>query len=628
MKNLLLLIVFSCLSMVSNAQPEEIWVSPDGSDKNPGTSDKPFLSIQMAQRKGRELRRLNDNSIKDGIHIILKNGTYWLQEQIFIRYEDSGSETSPTHFIADKGSKPVINGGVRVTGWKLVKENIPGLPNEAKGKVWVADVPVVGGQSLLFRQMWINGNKGVRAGTMNDGEAPRILSVDKANEALWIPVPGFPLKNINQLEFIIHQWWAIAILRVKSIEIVGDKAKITFHQPESRIEFEHPWPAPFIDEEKKLNGNSAFWFANSVELLNSSGEWFEDINSGKIYYWPKENENMLQAEVVVPFLETLVSIEGTLDNPVSNISFSGISFEHTAWLRPSQAGHVPLQAGMFIYDAYKLQVPGTPDKAGLENQAWTGRQPAGVSISGADNINFNRCNFRHMAATALDFVYAANNNKVEGCIIRDVGGTGIQMGFFGDKNFEAHFPYNPSDEREVCKFNTISNNLITNVTNEDWGCVGISIGYAQNINIEHNEVSHLNYSGICVGWGWTKTITCMKNNRVRANSIHHFAKMMYDVGGIYTLSAQPNTEISENSIYYLEKAPYAHIPEHYQYIYFDEGSSFIRSIDNWTEKDKFFSNSPGPGNEWKNNGPQVDAKIKENAGLQTKFWDLLEEYKR
>src|SRR5690606_34657737 len=153
-------------------------------------------------------------------------------------------------------------------------------------------------------------------------------------------------------------------------------------------------------------------------------------------------------------------------------------------------------------------------------------------------------------------------------------------------------------------------NLITNCTNEDWGCVGISVGFARDINIEHNEISHLNYSGISIGWGWSKTNSCMRNNPVHANHIYHSAKQMYYVGGPSTLSAQPNTVISQNSIHRLEKAPYAHIPDHYQYIYFDEGSSYMRAVDNWTEKDKFFSNSPGPGNEWKNNGPQVSEEIK------------------
>jgi hypothetical protein len=46
-------------------------------------------------------------------------------------------------------------------------------------------------------------------------------------------------------------------------------------------------------------------------------------------------------------------------------------------------------------------------------------------------------------------------------------------------------------------------------------------------------------------------------------------------------------------------------------------------VNNWTEVDKFFSNTPGPGNEWVNNGPQVADSIKVKAGIQTGFQDIL-----
>jgi hypothetical protein len=98
---------------------------------------------------------------------------------------------------------------------------------------------------------------------------------------------------------------------------------------------------------------------------------------------------------------------------------------------------------------------------------------------------------------------------------------------------------------------------------------------------------------------------------------------MYDVGGIYTLAAQPGSEICYNSIHDLEKAPYTHDLVHWQYIYFDEGSAGIYVHDNWTEKDKFFTNTNGPGNKWMNNGPQVADSIKNAAGLEAGFKDLL-----
>jgi hypothetical protein len=472
-------------------------------------------------------------------------------------------------------------------------------------------------------QLWVNGSKAERAGTLSDGILDRILSVDFIREEIWIPLPKTLPSQPSGMEFTIHQWWAIANLRVRDMEVYGDSARLTFHQPESRVEFEHPWPAPFIDRNREYNGNSAFFFSNDIAFLNRPGEWFRDPATGMVYYWPRDGEEMSTAEVIVPLLETLVRIEGSLDNPVRHVRLEGIRFEHTTWMRPSRAGHVPLQAGMFIIDAYKLKIPGTPDKNSLENQAWIGRQPAALILSSACNICIKECIFNHLAATGVDLVRATIQDTIEGCIFNDIGGTAIQAGFFGDRNFEAHLPYDPSDGREVCRQDVITNNLIADCTNEDWGCVGISIGYARDMIISHNEVNNLNYSGICVGWGWTSTRSCMQNNLVLANYIHHFARNMYDVGGIYTLSAQPGTVLSRNRIEHLEKAPYAHIPDHYQYIYFDEGSSYIRAEDNWTEEDKFFSNTPGPGNQWINNGPQVSDEIRQEAGLQEKYRHLV-----
>jgi len=98
---------------------------------------------------------------------------------------------------------------------------------------------------------------------------------------------------------------------------------------------------------------------------------------------------------------------------------------------------------------------------------------------------------------------------------------------------------------------------------------------------------------------------------------------LYDVAGIYLLSAQPNSEISNNSIHHLEKAPYAHLDQHYHYIYLDQNSSYIRVKNNWTEKAKFNANDVGPGNVWENNGPQVSDEIKNQAGLEPEYQDLL-----
>ena len=141
----------------------------------------------------------------------------------------------------------------------------------------------------------------------------------------------------------------------------------------------------------------------------------------------------------------------------------------------------------------------------------------------------------------------------------------------------------------------------------------------KDINISHNEISEIAYSGISVGWGWTKTVNCMRNNIIHANYIHHYAKHMYDVAGIYTLSVQSKSAITENVVEEIYSPSYVHDPEHWFYLYTDEGSSFIEVKNNWTPAEKFLKNANGPGNTWENNGPMVADSIKHKAGLEKQY---------
>jgi hypothetical protein len=623
MKRLPLCLMALLLLLSVAAGAVDIYVATNGSDTNDGSKEKPLATIAAALRKARELRRGNDTTISQSIHIIIRGGVYPFYEPLIIKPEDGGSN-SKTFIEAAPNEIPVFSGGFSksATG-KDQLQKLTGLPAAAQGKVWEADVPLTAGRLSEFRQLWVNDRKTVRAKSMNGDLMDRILSWDKKEQACWIPTPKTPaLQKLNGVEMFIHQWWAIAILRIKKMEVQGDSTKLFFQQPESKIQSEHPWPAPWISKE---TGNSAFYLTNVLQFLDEPGEWFLDIAHHKIYYWPRADENMQAATVVAPLLETLVKIEGTIDNPVTNIFFNGISFQYTGWLRPSLQGHVPHQAGMYMTEAYKLRPAGTADKKTLDNQAWVGRPAAAVEINFADQTGFDNCRFEHLASTGLDYHKAVHDNLVKGNLFKDIGGNAILAGIYSDAATEIHLPYHPKDEREVCDKIVISNNLITDVTNEDWSCVGIGLGYCKNSLVEHNEVENVAYTGISMGWGWSPTANAMKNNTITKNRIHHYGKHNYDCSGVYTLSPQPNSFIMENYIDSIYKAPYAHLPSHWFYIYTDEGSSYFTVTNNWTPSQKYLQNANGPGNVWSNNGPQVATTIKNNAGLQSSYQFLLKE---
>ncbi len=575
----------------------------------------PDSSLVDAVRKAREMRRLGQAS---EVAIHLSAGTYYLYEPLRLRPEDSG--------LNIEGNNAIISGGLPITGWKK------------QGKLLVADVPTFNGYPIDFRQLWVNGQKAVRARSVSvvDGghtavstpgdpfeQMHRIMTYDKKKHILWIPrkaveklrshLSPIPSRGVESgLEMVLHEMWCTSNLRIKSLAVDGDSVAVRFHNPEARIQFDHPWPSPMTPDTKHP---SPFYLTNAKELLDEPGEWYHDIREHKLYYMPRQGETVKEA--IVPVLETLVEFIGTAERPVRNITMKGITFSHTTWMRPSMQGHVPLQAGMYLTEAYKLRPSiDRPNNHKLDNQGWLGRADAAVELRYTEDCNFDGCRFEHLGGSGLDYVVACRRGTTSNCLFTDIAMNGYVCGSFSPEGLETHLPYQPTDYREVCTGQTVEQSEFYDVTNEDWGCVAICAGYVSGITIDHNTIHDVSYTGISLGWGWNRDLVCMKDNKVHANLIYNYAQHMYDCAGIYTLGNQPGTLISENVVRDIAKPSYVHDPNHWFYLYTDEGSSNITLKDNWTPEEKFLKNANGPGNVWENNGPQVNEEIKRNAGKQ------------
>ncbi len=457
-------------------------------------------SLHDALRQAREWRRTNDPRCQGGITITLQEGRYYMSEPLFLRPEDSGTKESPL-VIRGIGEKhtSVICGDPRQKHrqiWPL-KEQDDGLPKNRHDD----GLPTKGME--------------------------RMISFNKEKRTITIPTPpdsvlrDFVSKNTVEstsrppLEMVVHQRWAIAILRVKDIRVLNDSVtEVSFMEPESRLEFEHPWPQPVIGGEK---GNSSF-------LLRTTEQ-----RDG---------------------IEQLVIVDGA-----NYVRFEGITFKHTCWNRPLHKGHVTLQGGFPLVDAYKLAVPGLPWDKDLENQAWVERPVSAVTVRNAHHVDFHSVLFENLAATALDFVDNVSDCVVQKCTFGNIGGTAIMGGSFAESPREVHRPY--TDLAKRCQRLTIKENFVVDAANEDWGAVGIALGYVRHCTISKNHVFFLSYSGICVGWGWTPLNTGMENNRIEGNNVYNYARQLYDAGGIYTLSNQPGSVISGNKVSRPYPAPYA-----------------------------------------------------------------------
>jgi hypothetical protein len=490
----------------------------------------PGESLHEALRKAREWRRTNDPQCQGGITITLKAGRYYMNEPLFIRPEDSGTEGSPL----------VIRGEYR--------------------SVICGDAPQQ--HTQLFPREGME----------------RMIDFNMSDRTITIPTPPkevleqceatlSPLtSHLSPLEMVVHQRWAIAILRIKDMKVIGDKTIVSFMEPESRLEFEHPWPQPVIGGER---GNSSF-------LLRTT-----ERRDG---------------------IEQLIIVDGA-----NHVTFKDFQIENTCWNRPLHKGHVTLQGGFPLIDAYKLkEKEGLPWDSGLENQAWVERPVSAVTVRNAHHVDFDGILFHHLAATALDYVDNVSDCTVMSCGFEHIGGTAVMAGSFAESPREVHCPY--TDLARQCQRLLIHQNTIVDASCEDWGAVAIGAGYVCNTSITDNIINHVNYSGICVGWGWTPKNTGMHHNIIAGNKVTDFARQLYDAGGIYTRSNQPNSVIENNIIDSLGIAPYATNDRGF-YIYLDAETNGYTIRNNWCPEQKFGDNHPGEAVVWENNGPEVENPI-------------------
>lgn len=596
----------------SAASPDtyNIYVSTTGSDAAAGTSTAPVATLgralEIAAREGASADR--------EFHFILGGGIYSLASPAVISQAAFTRPGSSLTIEAAPGESPVLSGAVAVDNWRTAG-SVAGLPEVAAGRVLEADVAPT---ALQYRQMWVNGNRVPKASTHDDITLPRIISRTDDSRGLVVPAIPYSFARPGEVETTIIQDWAMNILRVKSIDTADGRSTMRFGDTEAEIEFKRPWP--ILRADINSFSNHHFKLSNAIELLNRPREWYSDAAAGKLYYWPAAGENSGNIIARVPALETLVSIEGTKDSPVCNVAFRGITFSHSTWMRPAEAGHVALQAGLFLWDAY------TEQTQYANNVAWVGRPAAAVSISNTSGIAFEDCRFEHLGSTGLDFVTGVNGAVVRGSVFNDIGGNGILAGYFGDRDFEAHTPWNPEDKREVCDNILIDNNYIAHPAVEDWGCLAISVGYASNVTISHNEIFDTPYSAINMGWGWVKDPNVMHDNHILANYIHSFSNQMRDSGAIYTLSSQPNSSIIGNRIEDVGDPltnPVMWDMRHSQFdLYTDEGTDYYTVKDNWCERGEISRNQNGSHNTWGTNGPTVSAKVKDAAGLEEAYAHL------
>ena len=572
------LLIFSCLIALPAITPvaiAQIYTSPRGSDSQPGTAQRPVLTLQHAL----DLSRASGNAA-----IILENGTYRLATPLTLTAADSGSAGHDRVIAAAPGAHPVLSGAIRIAGWKKV---------DAAKNLWAAPVPLSIKNS---RQLYVNGVRAFRArGRVPVSLTPTPIGYLAASDVMahW--------RNPSDIEFVYTGgndiWsehseglgaWTQPECPVESIA----GREITMAQPcwnNSTRRAMLPNGARTANLVGPMSvGKQPEYIENAYELLGTPGKWYFDRPAHRVYYVPRPGENLGAADVEMPVLQTLVAGNGTAADPIRNIVFRGIQFAYATWLGPSGPdGFSEIQANYQVTgpDGYSRQalcrlVPNGTCPFG----AWT-PAPGNVEFHYAHHIKFLDDDFVHLGAAALSLGDGSQDDSVQGCLFTDISGNGVDLGGVNQ-------PLAPV--AEFTSGNRIENNLFRDVGAEYRGGIPIVVGYARNTIIAHNEIDHVPYAAISMGWGgWPDKIrqpgqaNHSAGNVVRDNRIHDLMLVLADGGGIYTQGITGpdlgrGEKVTGNVIYGQFSSGHA--------IYTDNGSSMViirgnvifhTNMDNW-----------------------------------------------
>jgi parallel beta-helix repeat protein len=488
------------------AEPEKvIEVSAEGSIK----------TLAAARDAARGMKR--------PVRIEIAGGTYVLTEPVIFDERDSGITVE-----AKAGETPIFSGGRRIEGWKNASFN---------GRdCWSADVPQVRDGKWFFRELWIDGQRAVRArhpdkGYLKVKESPDAGSEWEVGQTRFrfdgndIPAGPFSFGT----ELIVGTRWVESRLPLRSVDTEQHLASFSRKSQ---------W---------RMEPNDPYWLEGDSRWLDQAGEWFLDRINGTVYYLPLTGQAIEKVHAVASVLTHLIELRGGKEKGkfLEDITLRGLIFAHTEWMlpEPDPATTQPVSGG-FTQAAIPV--------------------PAAVQASAIRRCVIEKCTFRNLGTWGLDLGHATQLSRVVGCTFSDLGGGGIRLGdgSIGQGNDEQTFA------------NQIIDNDIAGGGRVFPSAVGIWVGQAFDNVLAHNHIHDFYYSGISAGWSWGYGDSLNRGNVVEQNHIHHIGTpktgngpLLADMGGIYLLGARQGTVARNNLIHDINGVRIA------WGIYLDEGCS-------------------------------------------------------
>ena len=558
-----------------NASGNEIvfHVSPDGSDSGDGSIDSPFRTITAARDA---VRKCNKDMTGD-ITVYLHGGDYRITEPIVFDTRDSGSNGHTITYCAYKDEVPVINGAVKVSGWKKYNDKLysASLDRDCKLRnLYVND------RRANMGSVTVQSKGGYGTYNITAGQADWAWDSGKKSDGISYAANAVPYipSNYDDLEIINGTTWNENIVCTRDVKVENGNLILLLQQPYGAIAQTPGWNAGF-----STYGTHTIY--NSFSFVDEPGEFYFDKTAKVLYYYPRSDDDMSSADVEVPVADQLIVVKGnSLGERVTDITFSGITFANTDYQLTDVAG----SHGKTTCQAAQTYIAFADSNWHNRKYEMADTLPGAVSVTNSSSINFIGNTVKHTGADGISMTNDVTNCNITGNYITDITSSGITMGhpqhiYIGDAAWNNHEKFS-KDVEGICKNNTISQNMLydISVVHGFGGCAAITAYYVDSVKILNNTIEKTAYNGIHLGWGWCnfKDSTTCRDNMICNNRVINSLDRLHDSGGIYTIGQMPGTVINEN---YIQGIPAAAAYQPTYGLHNDEGTAYIEENDNVLE---------------------------------------------
>ncbi len=514
------LLLSSCRVPAGSAPPArlEIYVSPAGDDRNPGTKDRPLATLHAA------LAKLQAAGNRAGAVVWIHPGTYRLSRTLWMNDHCGGKPGAPVTWRAMPGGKVLVSGGIDLPAsafHALGKDPMRSrFPREARSRILRADLARLGVTEL---------------GTLKDRGMN--LSIPPAPAEVFFD--GRPLE--------LARWPNKGFSRVLKVLDKGDEkkgrpgkflidpARTRRWNPAGEIWLHGYWRWNWADEQIRVSRldpgtglvvtarphhygfykGARFFARNLPEELDRPGEYWIDRKKKKLYLYPPGP--MKGAKVTLSLLEIpLLVLKWTY-----HVRFQGLTF---AFGRGDGARLFASKDVIFTSCAFEdlgnraVAIDPMCRNCGLENCSIRDTGEGGVVLAGGDRKTLT-----------------PGNNFVKDCDIHDFARLG--------RTYKPGVKMSGVGQRVVsCKIH-------------DAPHAGILFFASNECLIEKNEFYRLCYECDDVGAVYTGRDWTVRGNRIRFNFFHDISGLSnHGAQGVYLDDAASGIEVRGNLFHRVQRA--------------------------------------------------------------------------